>query len=102
MKKTKMKLTGFLAFALLSISILSYGVSGAAFADSHNLPPISVSSELTIYSNGNNVVISGDIRNYDSTLHSGQDITVIVKSPDNNLVTINQISPNSEGSSHLL
>jgi hypothetical protein len=62
MKKTKMKLTGFLAFALLSISILSYGVSGAAFADSHNLPPISVSSELTIYSNGSNVVVSGDIR----------------------------------------
>ena len=97
MKKTKMKLTGFLAFTLLSISILSYGVSGAAFADSHNVPPISVSSELTIYSNGNNVVVSGDIRNYDSTLHSGQDITVIVKSPDNNLVTINQISPNSDG-----
>jgi len=93
-----MKFTGFLAFALLSISILSYGVSGAAFADSHNLPPISVSSELEIYSNGNSVVVSGDIRNYDSVLHAGQDITVIVKSPDNNLVTINQISPNSDGS----
>jgi len=30
----KMKLMGFLAFTLLSLSILSYGVSGSAFATS--------------------------------------------------------------------
>ena len=94
----KMRLTGFLAFAVLSISILSYGVSGSVFADSHNIPPISVSSDVEVIGNGANVVISGNIRDYDSGIHSGQDITVIIKSPDNNIVTIKQISPNSDGS----
>ncbi len=61
-----MRLTGFLAFALLSISILSYGVSGPAFADEHNVPPVSVSTDLTVYGNGGTVVISGAIKNYDS------------------------------------
>jgi len=45
----KMRLTGFLAVALLSISILSYGISGPAFADEHNIPPVSVSTDLTVY-----------------------------------------------------
>ena len=42
----KMRLTGFLAFALLSISILSYGVNPSIFADDHNIPPLSASTEL--------------------------------------------------------
>jgi hypothetical protein len=94
----KMRLTGFLAFALLSISILSYGVSGSAFADEHNIPPVSVSSDIEVIGNGANIVISGNIRDYDSSIHYGQDITVIIKSPDNNIVTIKQITPNSDGS----
>jgi len=94
----KMRLTGFLAFAVLSISILSYGVSGSVFADSHNIPPISVSSDVEVIGNGANVVISGNIRDYDSSIHYGQDVTVIIKSPDNNIVTIKQITPNSDGS----
>ena len=55
----KMRLTGFLAFALLSISILSYGVSGAAFATSDPNPALPVSTDLDIVSNGASVVISG-------------------------------------------
>jgi hypothetical protein len=94
----KMRLTSFLAFAVLSISILSYGVSGSVFATEHNIPPISVSSDVEVIGNGANVVISGNIRDYDSSIHYGQDVTVIIKSPDNNIVTIKQISPNSDGS----
>ena len=45
----KMRLTGFLAFALLSISILSYGVNGSVFADEHNVPPVFVESELRVF-----------------------------------------------------
>ena len=94
----KMKLVAFLAFALLSIAILSYGVNGSVFADSHNIPPISASTELPTYGNGGKVVVSGDIRDYDSVLHVGQDITFVIKSPTNNLVTIGQITPSSDGS----
>ena len=96
--KMKMKLVAFLAFALLSISILSYGVNGSVFAESHNIPPISASTELPTYENGDTVVVSGDIRDYDSVLHAGQDITFVIKSPTNNLVTIGQITPSSDGS----
>ena len=72
--KMKMRITGFLAFALLSISILSYGVNGSAFGDSHNIPPLSASTELPSYGNGDRVSFSGNIRDYDSALHSGQNI----------------------------
>ncbi len=92
----KMRLTGFLAFALLSISILSYDVDGSVFADSHNLPPLSVSTELPTYGNGGEVVVSGSIKNYDST--SGHGLTFLVTSPSNNIVAIGQLTPNSDGS----
>jgi len=94
----KMRLTGFLAFALLSISILSYGVNGSVFADEHNIPPVFLESDLTIYSNGSQVVISGQIKNYVSSSITAGDITYLVKSPDNNIVGIGQLSPNSDGS----
>ena len=55
----KMRFTGFLAFALLSISILSYGVNGSVFAEEHNVPPLFLESDMTIYANGNQVTISG-------------------------------------------
>jgi len=92
----KMRLTGFLAFAFLSISILSYGVNGSVFADEHNIPPVSVSTDLDVYGNGGTVVISGQIKDYDSS--SGKGLTFLIKSPDNNIVTIGQITPNSDGS----
>ena len=79
----KMRFTGYLAFALLSISILSYGVSGSAFADTHNLPPVFVETDLDVYGNGGTVVISGNIKNYDSS--SGKGLTFLIVSPDNNI-----------------
>ncbi len=92
----KMRLTAFLAFALLSISILSYGVSGAAFAATDPNPALTVSSDLDIYSNGASVKITGTIGDYDSS--SGNGLTLIIKSPDNNIVGIDQISISSDGS----
>ena len=94
----KMRLTGFLALSLLSISILSYGFSGAVFADSHNIPPISASTEFPSYENGDRVVIDGSIRDYDSDVDSEKDITFVIKAPDGNLVTIGQLTPSSDGS----
>ena len=90
MKKMKMRLTGFLAFVLLSISILSYGVSGSVFATSDPNPALPISSNLEIYSNGANVEISGSIKDYDSTSNKG--VTYVVISPDDNIVGIGQLT----------
>ena len=95
----KMRLSAFLAFALLSISILSYGVTGPVFADSHDIPPVSVSTNAQVYSNGHDVTISGNVRDFDSSVHSGQALTYIVITPDGlGRVAIGQIIPNSDGS----
>ena len=94
----KMRLGGFLAFALLSVSIMSYGVNGSVFADSHNIPPLSVSVELPSYEYGNTVVLSGNIRDYDSESDSNPDITLLVFSGNNSPLTAGQFSPNSDGS----
>lgn len=90
MKKMKMRLTGFLAFALLSISILSYGVSGSVFATSDPNPALPISSNLEIYSNGANVEISGSIKDYDSVSNKG--VTYMIISPDDNIVGIGQLT----------
>ena len=66
----KMRLSGFLMFAILSISIVSYGFSGSAFADSHNIPPISAQTELPTYENGDRVLVDGTIRDFDPDIHS--------------------------------
>jgi len=92
----KMRLTGFLAFALLSISILSYGVNGSVFADEHNVPPVFVESDSDIIGNGGTVVLSGMIKDYNSS--EGKGLTFLIISPDNNIVTIGQLIPNSDGS----
>nr|WP_238536105.1 CFI-box-CTERM domain-containing protein [Candidatus Nitrosopumilus salaria] len=92
-----MRLMGFLAFVLLSISILSYGISGVVFATSDPNPALSVSSDTEIYSNGATVKITGSIKDYDAAMNSGKAITFILKSPENNLVTIGQFTPKSDG-----
>ena len=91
-----MRLTGFLAFALLSISILSYGISGAAFATSDPNPALPVSTDIDIASNGASVVISGTLPDYDSS--SGKGLTFLIVSPDNAIVQIGQLTPSSDGS----
>jgi len=99
----KMRLTGFLAFAVLSISILSYGVSGSVFAESHDIGAspnlLSLSSNLEIYTNGANVIISGNIKNYDSSSITAGAVTYVVITPDElSRVGIGQLIPNSDGS----
>jgi len=93
----KMRLTVFLMFTLLSISILSYGVNSSVFADSHNLLPVNTSSNIDIVANGANIVISGSLKDYDPLSQSAGAVTYVVKSPENNLVTVGQLIPNSDG-----
>ncbi|MFQ5782065.1 MAG: CFI-box-CTERM domain-containing protein [Nitrosopumilus sp.] len=89
----KMRLAGYLAFALLSVSILSYGVNGSVFAANSF---ITASSDVEIIGNGGTVVLSGTIEDYDST--AGHGLTYIIKSPDNNIVGIGQVTVSSDGS----
>jgi len=91
----KMKLSGFLAFTLLSISILSFGLTGAVNAQSDGLTlPLSISTESSTYTAGNSIEISGSIQNL---VEYDQPVVLMIVSPDGNIVTIQQISPDSSG-----
>jgi len=95
----KMKFMGSLAFALLAVSILSYGVSDSAFATTDPNPALTISSDSEIYSNGSVVTVSGTIGDYDALSLAASDVMAIVKTPDGtNFVTIIQESPSSDGS----
>ena len=93
----KMRLRGFLAVSLLSIFILSHGMGGSAFADSHNLPPVSLSTELPSYDSGDRVNMSGSIKNFDSDIDAGKAVVIKVTNPNGDLVTIGQPTPESDG-----
>jgi len=99
----KMRLSGFLAFAVLSISILSYGVSGSAFAGSHDIGAVqktlSIFIDSDIIANGGIVTISGNIKNYDPSALTAGDITYVIINPDGtSRVGIGQLTPNPDGS----
>ena len=87
-----MKLSGFLAFTLLSISILSFGLTGAVNAQSDL--PLSVSTDATAYTAGNSILISGTIKNL---AEYEQPVVLMVVSPDGNIVTVQQVMPDSSG-----
>ena len=88
----KMKLSGFLAFTLLSISILSFGLTGAVNAQS--VLPVSVETDSLTYTTGNSIVISGLIQNLSEY---EQAVSVMVVSPNGNMVFIDQVLPDSSG-----
>ena len=88
----KMKLSGFLAFALLSISILSFGLTGAV--DAQSALPLSVNTDSNSYATGNSITIFGTI---ETLSEFPQDVTIIVSNPIGNFVKINQVSPDDQG-----
>ena len=83
----------FLAFVLLSVSILSYGVNGSVFAQTDGLP-LSVSTDLPAYGNGASIEISGTVKDL---AEYTQSVTIVVVSPDGNIVSIAQVIPSSDG-----
>jgi hypothetical protein len=90
-----MKLWGKLFLAVFTLSLLSYGVSGAAFAA---IEPLSVTTNKEFYVEGATIEISGLVKDFDTSdvMRSG-DVTIIVISPNGNLVTVAQVPPNSDG-----
>jgi len=89
-----MKLWGKFFSAVLALSLLSYGISGAAYAA---VEPLSVITE-EFYAEGNIITISGFVKNFDaSDPQKRMDVTIVITAPNGNLVTVLQISPSSDG-----
>jgi len=88
----KMKPSGFFAFALLSISILSFGLTGAVNAQLDL--PLSVNTDSSSYTTGNTIEISGMIK---TLSEFEQPVVLMIVSPDGNIVTVQQVMPNSDG-----
>ena len=94
-----MKLSGKFFLAFLSLSLLSYGISGAAYADGHAaVAPLSVTTNKEFYVEGATITISGFVKNFDaSDPQKNVDVTIMILSPNGNIVTIAQVSPSSDG-----
>ena len=90
-----MKLWGKFFLAVLSLSLLSYGISGAAYAA---VEPLSVTTNKEFYAEGGTITISGFVKNFDaSDPQKKMDVTIVITAPNGNLVTVLQISPSSDG-----
>ena len=86
-----MKLWGKFFLAVLSLSLLSYGISGAAYAAAE---PISVTTNKEFYAEGSTITISGFVKNFDaSDPQKSMDVTIVITAPNGNLVTVLQITP---------
>ena len=90
-----MKLWGKFFLAVLALSLLSYGVSGAAYAV---VEPLSVITNKEFYGDGNTITISGFVKNFDlSDPQKSMDVSITIWAPNGNLVTVAQIPPSSDG-----
>jgi hypothetical protein len=90
-----MKLWGKFFLACLSISLLSYGISGAAYAA---LEPISVVTNKEFYVEGATITISGHVKDFDaSDPMKSSDVTIMIIAPNGNLVSVAQVPPSSDG-----
>jgi len=90
-----MKLWGKFFLAILTLSLLSYGVSGVAFAA---VEPISVTTDKGFYTEGATITISGLVKDFDtSDPMRHMDVSILVLSPNGNIVSIDQVSPGSDG-----
>ena len=90
-----MKLWGKFFLAVLTLSLLSYGISDAAFAA---IEPISVTTNKEFYTEGATITISGLVKDFDtSDPMRHMDVTVLVISPNGNIVSVAQVQPSSDG-----
>ena len=90
-----MKLAGKFFLAILTVALLSYGISGMAYAATE---PLSVTTNKTFYVEGATITISGSVKNFDvSDPMQSFDVTIMIIAPNNNLVSVAQIPPSSDG-----
>ena len=90
-----MKLWGKFFLPIFALSLLSYGISGAAYAA---VEPLSVTANKEFYAEGGTIIISGFVKNFDaSDPQKRMDVTIVITAPNGNLVTVLQIEPSSDG-----
>jgi len=90
-----MKLWGKFFLAVLALSLLSYGISGAAYAA---VEPLSVTTNKEFYAEGSTITISGFVKNFDaSDPQKSMDVSIQIFAPNGNLATIAQVTPSSDG-----
>ena len=88
-----MKLSGKFLLIILSVSIISYGMTSSVFADSHDVAPISVITDKASYATGNSILLSGFVKDYDGEFQ----VTIQIINPQGNVVHVAQFAPNSDG-----
>ena len=84
------KITIFL-LVFLSITVMSYGMPVQSFAA--DVAPLTVNVEFSSYREGSEIIITGLVRDYDQT----QDVSIRLFDPNGSIVTVWQITPNSDG-----
>ncbi len=90
-----MKLWEKCLFAILSLSLLSYGVSDTVYAA---VEPISVTTDKDWYSDGAVITISGFVKDFDaSDPMKSFDVSILIFAPNGNLATVAQIPPDPDG-----
>jgi len=90
-----MKLWGKFFLAILALSLLSYGISGVAYAA---VEPLSVTTNKEFYGEGGTIIISGFVKNFDaSDPQKSMDVSITIWAPNGNLATIAQVTPSSDG-----
>ena len=91
-----MKHLGKFFLAIVTLSLLSSGISSAAFAAAE---PISVTTNKEWYGHGSTIIIAGEVINFDpSDPMYATDVTVIILAPNGNIVSVAQVPPSSDGS----
>ena len=91
-----MKLWGKFFLAVMTFTLLSYGISDAVYAAAE---PISVTTNKEWYADGATIIISGEVKDFDSSdPMRSMDVTVQIFAPNGNLATVAQVSPSSDGS----
>jgi len=83
----------YCSILLLSFAILSFGMPNLANAQSDELP-ISVNTDFPGYADGSEIIITGKIRE-SSLADYPQDVTIMIVSPNGNIVAIAQVSLDS-------
>jgi len=94
-KIQQMRPLGYLSLIMMTFTILSFGLMGSVQAQESSVPPLSVETELALYSPDSTVVISGLVK----TLNENYDQPVLIRivDPGNSIVTIQQVNVNSDG-----
>ena len=90
-----MKLWGKFFLVVVSLSLLSSGISSAAFAAAE---PISVTTNKEWYTDGATIIISGEVKDFDtSDPMKSSDVSIIILSPNGNIATVAQVTPDTDG-----